>query len=222
MNRIKVLLVDDHPIVRQGLRLLLSGQDDMEVVGEAASGPEALKALRPTPPDVAFVDLSMPRMSGFEAVSAIRQEAPETRVVVFSVHDREEYVHRALAAGALGYVLKGAAADEILEAVRAVARGDYFLSSKVRADIIDLYIRCRNEIGPKEAYDHLSEREQQVFRLLVEGETTGEIAGHLYISPKTVEKHRANIMKKLGINDLLGMVKYAVRVGIIDPGLWKI
>jgi two-component system response regulator NreC len=221
MRKIKVFIADDHSIVREGLRRILNGQRDMEVVGEAEDGLEALRRVEELRPDVTVLDISMPCLSGLDAVRLIKERVPKSQIVVFSMHKKEAYVHQALASGALGFVLKASPSSDVLEAIRAVRRGDYFLSSKISADIVKIYLETRKERPPSRGYDLLSEREQQIFRLMVEGRSTKQIADVLSISPKTVEKHRTSITNKLGIRDLVSMVKYAIKIGIIDPDTWE-
>ena len=217
----RILVADDHAIVREGLRQLLNNQPDMEVVGEAEDGREAIEKAKSLRPDVTVLDIAMPRLSGLEAVRLIKEAVPNTQIVVLSMHKKEAYVHQVLASGALGYVLKASPSSDVLEAIRAVYRGEYFLSSKIRAEVIGTYLESRREKPAVRGYDLLSDREQQVFRLIVEGNSTNQIADVLCVSPKTVEKHRANVMKKLGVHDLVAMVKYAIKIGIIDPELWE-
>lgn len=222
MSKIRVLIADDHAIVRNGLRKLLEEEPDMEVVDEAVDGIQTVKKVKSLRPDVALVDIAMPGLSGLEATNLIKESVPETQVVVLSMHDKDAYVDRALAYGALGYVLKASPTSDVLEAVRAVYEGKYFLSSKVNAQIIDTYLKNRKDRKESDVsgYNLLSEREQQVFRLLVEGRETSEAAEVLCISLKTVKKHRANIMKKLDIHNMVDMIKYAIKIGIIGPELW--
>lgn len=217
----RILVADDHAIVREGLRQLLNNQPDMEVVGEAEDGLEAIKKAKSLRPDVTVLDIAMPRLSGLEAVRLIKEAVPNTQIVVLSMYKKEAYVHQVLASGALGYVLKASPSSDVLEAIRAVYRGEYFLSSKIRAEVIGTYLESRREKPAVRGYDLLSDREQQVFRLIVEGNSTNQIADVLCVSPKTVEKHRANVMKKLAIHDVVAMVKYAIKIGIIDPELWE-
>ena len=217
----KILLADDHAIVREGLKQLLNQQPDMEVVGEAADGKEAVEKAKSLRPDVTILDIAMPHLSGLDAVRLIKEAVPETQVVVLSMHKKEAYVHQVFAAGALGYVLKASPSSDVLEAIRAAHHGEYFLSPKIRAEVIGTYLNSRKEKPTVRGYDLLTEREQQVFRLVVEGNSTNEIADILCVSPKTIEKHRANVSKKLDIHDLVGMVKYAIKIGIIDPELWE-
>jgi len=167
------------------------------------------------------LDIAMPRLSGLEAVDLIKDALPDVGIVVLSMHKREAYVHQVFSSGALGYVLKASPREEVLDAIRTAHRGEYYLSSKIRSDVIDVYLKSGREKPVVRGYDLLSEREQQVFRLVVEGNSTDAIADLLCISPKTVEKHRASIMKKLDIHDVLGLIKYAVKVGIVDPELWQ-
>ncbi len=221
MSKTRVLIVDDHAIVREGLRQLLNRQEDMEVVGEAKDGLDALKKVSSLRPEVILLDISLPRLSGLEAVLLIKQKLPGSQIVIFSIHKKEAYVHQALAAGARGYILKASSSSEVLEAIRAVRQGSYFLSASINAEIIQTYLKHREREPSSRGYDLLSEREQQVFRLMVEGTATKQIAHVLSISPKTVEKHRTSIMNKLGIRDLISMVKYAVKIGIIDPASWE-
>jgi two-component system response regulator NreC len=221
MYRIKILIADDHAIVRDGLRKLLEEQPDMDVIGEAADGVQVVKKVKSLRPDVALIDIAMPRLSGLEATGLIKESLPNIQIVMLSMHEKDAYVDRALAAGALGYVLKASPTSDVLEAIRAVYRGKYFLSSKVNAQIIDTYLKNRKEKSDVSNYNLLSEREQQVFRLLVEGRETSELSDILCISLKTVKKHRANIMKKLDIHNMVDMMKYAVKIGIVGPELWE-
>ncbi|OQX25380.1 MAG: hypothetical protein BWK80_15920 [Desulfobacteraceae bacterium IS3] len=221
MNKIKVLIADDHAIVRNGLRKLLEEQADMNVVGEATDGLQTVKKVKSLNPDVALIDIAMPRLSGLEATSIIKESLPKVQVVMLSMHEKDAYVDRALAAGALGYVLKASPTSDVLEAIRSVHEGKYFLSSKINDQIIYTYLKNQKVKPDITGYNLLSEREQQVFRLLVEGRETSETADILCISLKTVKKHRANIMKKLNIHNMVELVKYAVKIGIVGPELWE-
>jgi len=217
----RILIADDHAIVREGLRQLLNSQRDMEVAGEAQDGREALEKAKALRPDVTILDIAMPGLSGLEAVRLIKEAVPHTQIVILSMHEKEAYVHQVFASGALAYVLKASPSTDVLEAIRAAHRGEYFLSSKIKAEVIGRYLESRKEKPAVRGYDLLSEREQQVFRLMVEGNSTTQIADVLCVSPKTVEKHRGNVMNKLGIHDLVALVKYAIKIGIIDPELWE-
>ncbi|MDM8544004.1 response regulator transcription factor [Desulfococcaceae bacterium HSG9] len=215
----RIMIADDHEIVREGLKQLINGQKDMEVVGEAQDGLETLAKVRKFRPDVLLLDITMPRLNGLEAICLIKESMPDLPIVIFSIHRKEAFVHRALAAGVLGYILKASPSVEVLDALRAARRGKYYLSSEINAEVINIYLSRENS-APTGGYDLLTEREQQVFRLMVEGDSTKQIAELLCISPKTVEKHRANLMKKLGVNDLVGLIKYAIKINIIDPDHW--
>ncbi len=223
MCKIRILIVDDHPIIREGLPPLLHTQPDLQVVGTAEDGEKGLEMLGELKPEVVLLDLSMPKMGGLEALRLYSERLPDAGVVIFSMHDKETLVHQALKAGARGYVLKGSPIPELVEAIRAVASGDYALSSRVRSHVIDSYLKQRRDERDELADFHgLSERERQVFCLLVEGRSTAQIGGLLCISPKTVEKHRVNVMKKLKAANVVDLVKYAVRTCLIDPEQWKV
>ncbi|MBI5524404.1 MAG: response regulator transcription factor [Desulfarculus sp.] len=221
MTKIRILIADDHAVVRSGLKQLLGAQPDMEVVGEAGDGLEALGLAKSQKPDVIILDIGMPGVSGLEAVSLIKEAVPSCQIVVLTMHGKESFVRQVLSAGALAYVLKASPVSDVLEAVKAVHRGEYFLSSKIEAEVVGAYLDSRKQAPTPRGYDLLSEREQQIFRLVAEGNSTNQIADVLCVSPKTVEKHRTNIMKKLNLKDRLDMVKYAVKIGIIDPQLWQ-
>ena len=221
MNKIRVLIADDHAIVREGLRQLLNGQRDMEVAGEAEDGRQALEKVKSLHPDVILLDIAMPHLSGLEVISLIREAAPETQVVVLSMHSKETYVQQVLSSGALGYVLKASPSTDILEAIRMAHRNEYFLSSRLKAEVIGKYLKTKRSAPALRGYDLLTEREQQVFRLVAQGHSTSQIADILCVSPKTVEKHRTSLMNKLGVHDRLELLKYAIKIGIVDPELWE-
>jgi DNA-binding NarL/FixJ family response regulator len=179
---------------------------------------EKVKSLHP---DVILLDIAMPHLSGLEVISLIREAAPETQVVVLSMHSKETYVQQVLSSGALGYVLKASPSTDILEAIRMAHRGEYFLSSRLKAEVIGKYLKTERSAPALRGYDLLTEREQQVFRLVAQGHSTSKIADILCVSPKTVEKHRTSLMNKLGVHDRLELLKYAIKVGIVDPELWE-
>ncbi len=221
MKKIRVLIADDHAIVRDGLQQLLKSQPDMEPAGEAEDGQQALERAKTLRPDVILLDIAMPRLSGIEVIGLIREAVPVAQVVVLSMHAKETYVQQALAAGALGYVLKASPSLDILDAIRAAYRGEYFLSSRLQAEVIGKYLRAQQSVPSVRSYDLLSEREQQVFRLVAQGHSTSQIADILCVSPKTVEKHRASLMNKLDVHDRLDLLKYAIKIGVVDPDLWE-
>jgi len=220
MEPITILIVDDHAIVRDGMRQLIASQQDMKLVGEAPDGAEALRQVRSISPDVVLLDIAMPGMTGLETVGLIKNANPDTKIVILSMHSKESYVHQALSAGALGYVLKASPSTDILNAIRAAGKNEYFLSSKIRAGVIDAYLQSKQSTPVVRGYDLLTEREQQVFRMVVEGNTTKEIADILCVSAKTIEKHRTSVTTKLGVHGRLELLKYAIRIGVVDPDLW--
>lgn len=222
MSNIKIALADDHALMREGLVLLLESQNDMEVVGQASDGVEALELARSCRPDVMLLDVGMPRMNGLETLELIRQAVPETNVVMLSRYEKEAYVHQALKAGALGYVIKGAPSSDMLEAVRSAASGNYYLSSQVQASVIGSYVEDRRSTARHgERIEALSDREKQVFHLIVQGNNSHQIADVLCISSKTVDKHRANIGRKIGTDNPVQMVQYALRTGLLDKDFWE-
>ncbi len=216
---IRVLLADDHTIVRQGVRLCLEAMGDIEVVAEAADGEEAVQLASELKPDVAVIDLTMPRLSGVDAIRQIKRDVGNVEVVVLSVHDSEAYVVQALRAGAAGYVLKRNAATELAEAIRAAHDGQAYLHPSVARRVIDEYLSRVpvSEDVAAEPHDRLSPREREVLQLAAEGHSTRAIAGLLCLSTKTVEHHRASVMTKLGLHGQTELVKYAIRAGLVEP-----
>lgn len=223
---IRVLLADDHDIVREGLRALLGMAGDIAVVGEARTGREAVAAAERLRPHVVLMDISMPELDGVEACARIRQQAPEARVLFLTMHEAEEYFFRALRAGAAGYVIKRTAAADLIAAVRAVARGEAFLSPGVAHALLSDYAGRSSEAADEgepaarsepDRYNTLSGREKEVLKLVAEGHTNQEIAELLTLSIKTVQAHRAAVMEKLGLRDVTHLVRYAVRRGLVDP-----
>jgi DNA-binding NarL/FixJ family response regulator len=215
VDRIRVLLVDDHAVLRDGLRALLNMHDDIEVVAVAGDGREAIDLVRHYAPDVVVMDMAMPGMEGLEATRRIVEERPQTRVLVLSQHDNERYILPVLQAGAMGYVLKRAASDDLVTAIRLVYRGDPYLPPLIAKVVLRDY---RQHTGPEaETEDYgLTAREKEVLKLVAEGRTSREIAELLYVSNKTVMSHRANIYKKLGTHNRTELVKYAIRRGLIE------
>lgn len=209
---ISVLLVDDHTIVRQGLRPLLEAAGDIEVVGEASSGEEALQQVALLHPTVTILDLLMPGMNGLEVAARV---ASHTRVLILSMHSSDAYVVEALRAGALGYVVKDASAQELITAIRTVSRGEHYLSKPFSEKGIHTYL-SQSQVGTTDPFDLLTRREREVLHLAAQGQTAAGIAEHLGISPRTVEIHRANLMHKLELETTGDLVRYALRKGIIS------
>jgi two-component system response regulator NreC len=217
MNRKKtrVLIAEDHTIVRQGLIALINRQPDMHVVGEAENGKEAVEKTKELCPDVVLMDIAMKHMNGLEATARINKMAPEVKVLVLTMYENEEHIFQILRAGALGYVLKEAPITDLISAIKAVNRGESYMSPSISKKVIEDYIR-RAKLGEEAGIDDiLSDREREVLQLIAEGHSYDEIASLLCISKKTVETHRANIMEKLNIHDKVGLVKYAIRKGLI-------
>jgi DNA-binding NarL/FixJ family response regulator len=212
----RILLADDHAVVRQGLRLVLDGQPDLEVVAEAGDGTEAVERAGAGDVDLAVLDVAMPRMTGLQAAAEITQRHPALRVLMLSMYDSEQYLFEALRAGASGYVLKSAADRDLVEACRAAVRGDPFLyPAAVTALIRDYLQRARS--GDEAPRDPLSPRELQVLKLIAEAQTSDQIALELSISRRTVDRHRENILGKLGMRDRVELTRYAIRRGLIEP-----
>jgi two-component system, NarL family, response regulator NreC len=211
----KVLIADDHALVREGARQALQSLPDAVVVGLAEDGESALRLAQECLPDVLLLDISMPGLNGIDVIPLLKRTCPQVRIVVLSIHQKEVFVQQALAAGALGYVLKTAPISDVIDAVRSVAKGHYFLSAKIEAAVVSGYVK-KPESVPQHGYDSLTEREQQVFRLVVHGRSNKRIGELLALSPRTVEKHRAAILHKLELRDTVEMVHYAMKLGIID------
>jgi DNA-binding NarL/FixJ family response regulator len=215
MQSIRVLIADDQGIVRAGIRSLLEPHEDIRVVGEAADGWQAVEEAIRLEPDVLLMDISMPRLRGIEATSEIHQRLPQVRILALTVHDREEYFFAMLKAGGSGYVLKEGEPEELIAAIRAVYRGEAYLSPLVTRSVLDDYLGRRGK-EVTSAYDHLTLRQKEVLQLVVSGKTTREIAEILGLSVRTVEKHRSSMMKDLGLQNLPELMTYAMRKGLID------
>ncbi|MDY6875976.1 MAG: response regulator transcription factor [Chloroflexota bacterium] len=216
MNAVRVLLAEDHHLVRQGLRALLERDSDIEVVGEAADGLEALHLIEEIQPDVVVMDITMPGLNGLEVLRRVRQRLPEVRVLMLSVHEGGAYVLRALQAGASGYLLKRSLSAELLLAIRAAQRGEVFLSPAVSQIIITRVLQGISPEEGKTPYDRLTPREREVFQLIAEGYTNQAIAHRLTISVRTVETHRAHLMDKLDIHDVAGLTRLAIQLGLVE------
>ena len=213
---IKLFLADDHTIVRQGLAKLLDGNLDMQVIGEAENGREAVKKVQELNPDVVLMDISMPLLNGIEATRQIRKMAPQTKVIILSMHSQDRYISELLSMGASGYLLKDASGGDIIKAIRAAVKGDTYLSPSISRRVIEDYVLLKKKSSPEDHYGKLSNREREVFQMIAEGRSTREVAEILCISLSTVKTHRANIMEKLQFNNISQLIQYAVRLGIVD------
>ncbi len=214
--KVRILLADDHAVVRRGLRLVLDGEPDLEVVAEASDGQEAVELGLREDVDLAVLDVTMPRLTGIQAARELSRRRPELRLLILSMHDNERYFFEALRAGASGYVLKSVADRDLVEACRAVMRGEPFLDpAAVTALIRDHLERARE--GEEIPADPLTPRESEIVKLIAEGHTSREIAELLVISDKTVERHRANVLEKLGMRDRVDLTRYAIRRGLAEP-----
>ncbi len=218
-----ILIVDDHPLFRKGLKAVLEPNNQFEVVGEAQNGAEALEMVRKLDPDLVVVDISLPDQSGIELTREIRSLLPEMRIMIVSMHSKIDYIAEAFQAGATGYVVKESASESLLQGLEHVSKGDYYLDSSLSQEVV------KKLIGPREkenqishsAYGGLTPREQEVMRLLAEGLSNKMVAEKLFIRPKTVENHRTSIMNKLDLHGTVELVRYAAKLGLIDMDLWK-
>ncbi len=213
MTRIRLLLADDHHLVRTGMRAMLQSLPDIEVVGETGDGREAIELVRTHTPNIVLMDIAMPGLNGLDATTRIVKEFPHTRVLILSMHADEEYVRQALRAGAAGYLLKNAAPAELELAIRAVMRGEAWLSPAISRVVVEDYLGARaDDTGP---LTQLTPRQREILQLVAEGKTTKQIAAALAVSIKTVETHRAQLMERLGIHDVAGLVRFAIRHGLV-------
>lgn len=219
MDRIRIVLADDHELIRSGLSKLLEGYKDLQIVGEAGDGVEAVERAKQLKPDVLVIDLSMPKLSGIEATKIIRKECPDVGVLVLTMHQNEEYVYQIFKSGAGGYILKEAGKDELATAIRTVAKGEKYFSTRVSEIMVDGYLRRgvaregRQALGADAGGIPLTRREREVLSMIAEGLNNQEISEKLFISPRTVDTHRTNIMQKLDIHDAANLVKYAIEHG---------
>jgi two-component system response regulator NreC len=215
VKQIRILLADDHNVMRRGLRLLLESQPGFSVVGEAADGRQAVEQAELTKPDVAVLDIAMPHLSGTDAAQRIGEMLPTTAIVILSMHSDEGYVLRALKAGAKAYLLKDSAEGDLIEAIKSVDEGKTFFSAEITRMLVEDYVRELKTRGVEDTYELLTSREREVLQLLVEGKSNKEIAASLSLSPYTVETHRRNLQEKLNLHSFAELILYAVRKGII-------
>jgi len=215
-NKLRIVLADDHTILREGLRALLSADPNFDIVGEAEDGREAVRCVEKLEPNLLLMDLSMPRMSGMDAISEIKRRYSETKIIALTVHKTEEYLLTTLQAGVDGYVLKDATHDELILAIHNVMAGKRYLSPGISGKVIEGYLEGKEDSLSGSSWQKLSQREREVLKLIAEGYKNKEIAEDLCISLKTVEKHRANLMKKLDLHNAAGLTVYAVDKGIVS------
>jgi DNA-binding NarL/FixJ family response regulator len=215
----RILLADDHALVRRGLRLVLQAEPDLEVVGEAGNGAEAIQLALGLEVDLAILDISMPRMTGLQAVAELRRRKPALRTLILSMHENERYLYESLKAGSSGYVLKSVADRDLVEACRAAMRGEAFLYPGAETSLIRDFLRQARAVAGGEPVreDPLTSREQEVVKLIAESYSTRQIADALVISEKTVDRHRTNILEKLGMHDRVELTRYAIRRGLVEP-----
>jgi DNA-binding NarL/FixJ family response regulator len=214
--RYRIVIAEDHTILREGLRSLLSSHSDFEIVGEAQDGREAIRCVEKMKPNLILTDLSMPRMNGMEAIREIRKQSPETKILVLTVHKTEEYILATLQAGADGYLLKESTHAELLAAVRHVLSGRHYISPGISDKVLEGYLEGRKTLKTKTAWETLTRREREILKLIAEGYKNKEIADDLCISVKTVEKHRANLMEKLNLHNVQELTKYAIEKGLVS------
>jgi len=215
--KIKLHLADNQIVVRQGVNALLSKEKDIEIVAETGDGMDTVETVKKVKPDIVLLEPALPRMAGVDLVRMVKEANAETEVVVLTAPQKKAHVRDALQVGALGYVLKTSSIAEVLAAVRAAYQKGYYLSPEISADIIDTFVKKRGVESETSGYGKISRRERQVFRMIAEGATTDEIAEALDISPKTVAKHRMNIMEKMELKNVATLVRYAVKIGVVDP-----
>lgn len=215
--KIRLLMVDDHAVVRLGLRMLLDNEDDIEIIGEADSASEAMNEISRLKPDVVLMDIGLPDLSGIDATREIKRLWPKIAIIALTIHEDEEYFFQMLDAGASGYVPKRAAPEELITAIRAAARGEVYLYPSMAKLLVKDYLSMEHQQASNDTLNGLTPREREVLTRLAEGESNTEIGGSLGISPKTVARHRENIMGKLNLHSRSELVKYAIRKGIIQP-----
>ena len=219
----KILIVDDHPLFREGLKFLIARYPRFEIVGEAGNGREGLRMSQKLKPDLILMDLSLPDKSGIDITRDILSHLPQTRVIILSMHSKIDHVTESFGAGASGYIVKESAAEKLIQGLEAVSRGEFYLDSSLSSKVVERLAELPEKTAQIKdiGYESLTPREQQVMRLLAEGISIKEIAERLFISPKTVENHRTNIMSKLEIHSAMELIRYAARLGLIDVDLWK-
>jgi DNA-binding NarL/FixJ family response regulator len=215
MMKKRIVIAEDHTILRQGLKALLKSNENLEVVGEAEDGLEAIRCVEKKNPDLLLLDLNMPRMDGISVINEIRKRHPETKIIVLTMHMQEEYILEAFRSGAQGYCLKASSHDELIMAINAVLSGKFYVSPEISGKVLEGFLEGQKNIKKKSSWDILTQREKEVLKLVGEGYQNKEIADYLFISVKTVEKHRANIMEKLDLHSASALTAYSIEKGLI-------
>jgi len=213
---ITIVLADDHTIVRQGLAKLLEAEPDIQIVGEAENGREAVTKVEELQPNVVIMDIAMPLLNGIEATRQIRKISPHTKVIILSMHSHDRYISELISLGASGYLLKDSTGGEIIKAISAAIKGDTYLSPSISRRVIEDYLSLKKKSPQEDLYARLSNREREVFQMIAEGHSTKEISEILCVSPSTVKTHRANIMEKLQIDNIAHLIQFAIRLGIVE------
>ncbi|UCF91113.1 MAG: response regulator transcription factor [Desulfobacterales bacterium] len=215
-SNVTIVLADDHTIVRQGLAKLLEGEPHFKIVGEAENGREAVSQVEALRPDIVLMDIAMPLLNGIEATRQIKKFAPQTRVIILSMHSHDRYINELFGLGASGYLLKNSTGADIINAIHAALKGNTYLSPSISRRVIEDYISMKSKSSQDDLYSKLSDREREVFQMIAEGRSTREIADILCVSPSTVKTHRAKIMEKLQIDNISQLIQFAIRLGIVD------
>lgn len=216
-NKYSIFIVEDHQLFREGLKSMLQNREDIEVVGEAEDGLEALRRIRKSKPDLVLLDLSMPKLGGISVIKEVKRELPETRILALTIHESDQYILEAFEAGADGYCIKDTSRQELMIAVDSVLQDKTYISPGIADQVIEGYLTGRKGLKKESRWDSVTQREREVLKLLAEGFTNKEIAGLLHISAKTVEKHRANLIAKLDIHNVAQLTAYAMEKGLVEP-----
>lgn len=222
-TRCSVLIIDDHALFREGLKVIIKNDEMFDIVGEAGTGAEGLRMAAEMKPDVVILDLGLPDVSGVRIIGSLLEASPDSRIMVVTMYSKIGYIAESFQAGAMGYVVKESASDSLLQGMRSVSEGEYFLDGRVSNEVVGSLVNLpiRQVEKQDDNYSNLTTREQEIVRMLAEGMATKEISSKLFISPKTVENHKSNIMRKLELSSTVDLVKYCARIGLIDVDLWK-
>ena len=223
VQKTRLIIIDDHPLFREGLKTILNQKSKYEVVGEAGSGREGLQMVKKLKPDLVLLDLSLPDIRGLDLIHDILKASVKTRTLIVSMHSKIDYIVKAFQHGAIGYIVKESAAETLLNGIEHVLKGNFYMDTSVSQQVVKKLagLPAKEALLTNPGYEALTPREQEVMALLAEGMTVNQIADQLFISPKTAENHRSNIMRKLGLHSSIELVRYAVKIGLIDTDLWK-